>query len=184
MHQAARRPVGRISLSPVEVIEHAFYYGSMRATNGPPSTDGLTAVVRPHLGDQAEQLLTATDTAGMMEAAQALRLTALDMRQRLMRPLPKDISDQKDLSTPDPELRRTELADLAVDVVTAADYLLRLLAAPAVTTSRFTLAGEADAGRFDEESFDRLTRRRLDARGTAVRLGMRLLAELRSDVDA
>lgn len=34
----------------------------------------------------------------------------------------------------------------------------------------------------EEETLDRLARRRLDARGTAVRLGMRLLSELRSDV--
>jgi len=89
-------------------------------------------------------------------------------------------------SIPDPELRRAQLADLAVDVVTAADYLMRLLSSPSVTASRLALAGRAGLGGgegySDEETFDLLTRRQLDARGAAVRLGMRLLSQLRSDV--
>ena len=51
-------------------------------------------------------------------------------------------------------------------------------------TSRLALAGDAghDRGRAyaDEEAADRLIRRRLDARGTTVRMGMRLIAGLRS----
>ena len=139
-----------------------------------------------HLGDQAEQLLTAGGTPEMMEAARSLRLTALSIRRLLMRPLISGTSLQMGPSVPDPELRRAELADLAVDVVTAADYLMRLLSSPAVTASRLTLASQAtpgsDKGYSDEETFDMLTRRQLDARGTAVRLGMRLLSQLSSDV--
>jgi hypothetical protein len=75
-----------------------------------------------------------------------------------------------------------------VDVVGATDYLLRLLAAPLAMTSRLALAGDAglDRGRAyaDEETADRLIRRRLDARGPAVRLGMRLIAGLRGGVAA
>jgi hypothetical protein len=89
-------------------------------------------------------------------------------------------------SLPDLELRRVELADLAVDVVGAPDYLLRLLAGQPAMTSRLALAGDAshDCGRAyaDEEIADRLIRRRLDARGTAVIQGMRLVAGLRCDV--
>ena len=70
----------------------------------------------------------------------------------------------------------------AVAAVASAAYL----AAQPAMTSRLALAGDAshDRGRAyaDEETADRLIRRRLDARGTAVRLGMRLIAGLRSDV--
>lgn len=138
------------------------------------------------LGDQAEQLLTASGTPEMMEAARSLRLIALSIRRLLMRPLATGTSLQMGPSVPDPELRRAELADLAVDVVTATDYLMRLLSGPAVTASRLVLAGRAGSGGgegySDEETFDLLTRRQLDARGTAVRLGMRLLSQLSSDV--
>ena len=138
------------------------------------------------LGDQAEQLLTASGTPEMREAAKGLRLTALSIRRQLTRPLLAGTSLQMDPSVPDPELRRAELADLAVDVVTAADYLMGLLTSPAVMTSRLVLASQARPGRSagysDLETLDLLTRRQLDARGTAVRLGMRLLSQLRSDV--
>lgn len=154
-------------------------------------TDGHLLADEPmtahlHLGDRAEELLTASGTPEMMEAARSLRLTALSVRRLLMRPLVTGTSLQMGPSVPDPELRRAELADLAVDVVTAADYLMRLLGSPAVTASRLTLASQARpggvAGYSDEDSFDLLIRRQLDARGTAVRLGMRLLSQLRSDV--
>jgi hypothetical protein len=139
-----------------------------------------------HLGDEAEQLLIASGTPEMMEAARSLRLTALSTRRLLMRPLVTGTSLQMGPSVPDPELRRAELADLAVDVVTAADYLMRLLSSPAVAASRLALAGRpgpgGGEGYSDEETFDLLTRRQLDARGAAVRLGMRLLSQLHSDV--
>ena len=142
--------------------------------------------VRQELADHAEQLLAASSTAEMAMAAKSLRLTALNVRRLLTHSLNTQAPPQLDPSLPDPELRQVELADLAVDVVGATDYLLRLLAAQPAMTSRLALAGDAshDRGRAyaDEETADRLIRRRLDARGTAVRLGMRLIAGLRSDV--
>jgi hypothetical protein len=120
------------------------------------------------LGDQAEELLTASGAPEMMEAARSLRLTALSIRRLLMRPLVMGTSPQMVASVLDPELRRAELADLTVDVVTAADYLMRLLSSPGVTASRLTLASHAGpggvAGYSDEDTFDMLTRRQLDAR--------------------
>ena len=142
--------------------------------------------MRQELADHAEQLLAASSTAEMAMAAKSLRLTALNVRRLLTHSLNTQAPPQLDPSLPDPELRQVELADLAVDVVGATDYLLRLLAAQPAMTSRLALAGDAshDRGRAyaDEETADRLIRRRLDARGTAVRLGMRLIAGLRSDV--
>lgn len=167
----------------IESVEPVFYNSGMR------HMDGLRLADEPmtaHLGDQADQLLTASDTPEMMEAARSLRLTALSIRRLLMRPLVTGTSLQMGPSAPDPELRRAVLADLAVDVVTATDYLMRLLSSPAVTASRLALASQAGPGggegNSDEETFDLLTRRQLDARGTAVRLGMRLLSQLSSDV--
>jgi hypothetical protein len=141
--------------------------------------------MRADLGDQAEQLLAASSTPEMMKAATSLRETALSIRRLLTRPFATGMPPQMDPSVLEPELRRAELADLAVDVVTATDYLIRLLGSPAVTASRLSLADRADPGGegySDEETFDMLTRRQLDARGTAVRLGMRLLSQLNSDV--
>lgn len=149
-----------------------------------PTAEAMTEG-RQDLSDLAEQLLTATSTSEMIEATKGLRLIALSTRRELMGPLVKDISPRKDAPAADLEQWRAELADLAVDVVTATDYLLKLLITPAVTAPRLTLTNEAwsghAAGYSDEEIFDQLTRRRLDARGTAVRLGTRLLSELRSD---
>jgi hypothetical protein len=158
----------------------------MPGMDGRELADGPTAGMNLRLGDQAEQLLTASGTPEMIEAAKGLRLTALSIRRLLLRPLLTNRSLQMDPSIPDPELRRAELAELAVDVVTATDYLLRLLIAPAVTTPRLILADDAGTGRrthySSAEAIDGLTRRRLDARGTAVRLGMHLLSGLHSDV--
>jgi hypothetical protein len=158
----------------------------MSGTDGRGPSDGPMTAAQLHLGDQAEQLLTADGTPEMIEAAKNLRLIALSIRRLLMRPLLTDTSLQMDPSIPDPEFRRAELADLAVDVVTATDYLLRLLIVPTVTTPRLILADDAGVGlsahSSGAEAFDALIRRRLDARGSAVRLGMRLLSGLHSDV--
>src|SRR5262249_17084681 len=134
----------------------------------------------------ADDLLGASTPSEMDAAAQRLRVTALSVRRLLMCPALGDTFLQIAPSVPNPELRRVELADLATDVVTAADYLLSLLSTSAAVSSQLALASEAssnrDSGRSDDDALDRLTRRRLDARGAAVRLGMRLLAGLRSDV--
>lgn len=136
----------------------------------------------PTLGDQAEALLTASSVWEINEAAKRLRLTAISVSRLLTRPSSSETFLQFDPSVRDPEQRRMDLADLAVEVVTAVDYLLSLQD-PSVTTSPpFILAGESglDIGR--NFPGDRLTRRRLDARGAAVRLGMRLLGRLSCDV--
>jgi conjugal transfer/entry exclusion protein len=139
----------------------------------------------PELEDQAEALLTANSVPEMREAADRLRQTALSVRRLLMRPALMDTPLQLDPSVSDPEVRRVELADLAVDVVAAVDYLLSLLGAPSIT-SRELLATEARSdsrhAAAEQAALDRLNRQRLDARSTAVRLGMRLLGELHSDV--
>lgn len=145
-----------------------------------------TCAACPVLGDQAEALLAATSVCEMKEAAKRLRLTAAGMGRLLTRPSSRDTSLQFDPSILDPERRRMELADLAVDVVTAVDYLLSLLDTSVAVSSPLILASEVGSccGRnmSDEGAFDRLTRRRLDARGTAVRLGMRLLGRLGCDL--
>jgi len=146
----------------------------------------VTRAAHPELGDQAEELLAASSVPEMTEAARNLRMTALGVRRLLMRPLLSETFLQLDPSIPDPEWRRLELADLAVDVVTAADYLLSLLVAPSFASTSLVLATEAGTDRghgpSDDEALDRLTRRRLDARSSAVRRAMRLLAGLRRDV--
>jgi len=140
----------------------------------------------PKLEDQADELLNANTIPDMTAAAQELRETALNARRLLMRPLITSAHLQLAPSVLDPEQRRMELAELAVDVVTAVDYLLILLGKSAAVSSRLVLSDEAGAdrghGAWDDEAADRLDRRRLDARNTAVRVGMRLLAGMRSDV--
>jgi hypothetical protein len=145
-----------------------------------------TRAAHPGLGDQADALLRAKTAPEISAAATQLRLTALGVRGLLMRPLLTENVLAIAPTVMDPEQRRMELADLAVDVVTALDYLLGLLGAPAATSPGLVLDTESGLNRrdgpSDADALDRLQRRRLDARGVAVRLGMRLLAGLRSDV--
>jgi hypothetical protein len=100
----------------------------------------------------------------MLEAAAMLRRTALGMRRLVAHPLAAQVLavllEEPGKPCRDPGRLAAGLADQAVDVVTALDYLIYLLHTPA--------AGEED--------LDRLTRRRLDARAAAVRQGVRLLA--------
>lgn len=131
-------------------------------------------------------LLTATTVWDMTEAAKMLRLTATGVGRMLTRPVSMGTSLQFDPSVADPERRRMELADLAVDVVTAVDYLLSLLECSTARSSPLILGDEAGVGSghdiSDQGAYDRLVRRRFDARGNAVRLGMRLLGRLGCDV--
>lgn len=170
----------------VDFIELRFYYERMSGIDAGGLPDEPVTAAHQRLGNQAERLLAASSTPEMIEAANGLRRAALSMQRLLMQPVFMQTSIQMDPSVADPELRRTELADLAVDVVTASDYLLRLLMEPSVVTPRLVLAEEGEAshgGRLSgEDAFDRLTRRRLDARGAAVRLGMRLISGVHSDV--
>ena len=161
--------------------ERVFYYRHMPGRND----DGLT-MSHPELEDQAEALLAASSAPEMKQAARRLRMTALSMRRLLTSPLSADAMPAFDPSMPDLELRRVELADLAVDVVTAVDYLLNLLDTSTTTSPRLELASEAGSGRrhdpLCDDTFDWLIRKQLDARGAAVRLGMRLISGLLSDV--
>ena len=141
---------------------------------------------RQELGDPANDLLAASSVPEMVAAAQKLRLTALNAtRQVSQQPLVNGFEPSSVVQ--DPELRRMELAELAVDVVTAVDCLLNLLARPQDVSPRLVLAGEAAfyrGGPGNYDSYEQLTRRRLDARGTAVRLGMRLIAKLHGDLSS
>ena len=169
----------------VEMIEPLFYYSSMPDADVGGLPDEPMTALHLRLGSQAELLLAASGTSEMMQAARGLRLAALGIQRILMHPLFTDRSLQMDPSIPDPEMRHARLAELAVDVVTATDYLLSLLTAPSVTIPRLVLASEAGSCRRADysgaETFDRLTRQRLDARGEAVRVGMRLLSGLYGD---
>ena len=142
----------------------------------------ITRTAHPELGDQTEALLAAANVPEMIASAESLRQTAFSVRRLLMNPLLTDAYLQLAPSDPDPEHRRMELTDLAVEIVTATDHLLSLLGVTATPTPQLVLEREAGFdrahGREDDDAFDRLTRRRLDARNIAVRLGMRLLHEL------
>ncbi len=150
----------------------------------------VTRTAHPELNDQADDLITASSVEQMIEAAKNLRSTALSVRRLLMRPLLGDtfLQLEKNLgaSFSEPEWLRMQLADQAVYVVTAVDYLLTLLYTPTTTSAQLVLGAEADSdraqGRSDEEALDWLTRRRLDARATAVRQSQRLLVALRRDI--
>ena len=109
----------------------------------------------------------------------------LDTRRMLMDPqLGTELALQLGI---DPERTRDELVNLAIDVVTATDYLLWLVDDKPLQ-SRTGLSAEKDlgpaaspsdsAGRSSED--DLRYRRVLDARAVAVRLGGELLRELRS----
>lgn len=143
---------------------------------------------RPDPDEQVQELSSASDYEKMQPAAENLRGIGLDARRMLMDPqLGNELALQ--LGTIDPERRRFELADLAIDVVTATDYLLYLIAGRSPSSHR-RFSAEADLGvptairssppdsNADE---DLRYRRVLDSRATAVRLGGRLLRALRSE---
>jgi hypothetical protein len=148
----------------------------------------LLAASHLEVGDQAEALLAASSAPDMKAAAHRLRATALSVRRLLTGPLSRDALLALDPSVPDPELQQAELADLAVDVVTAVDYLLSLLDTSVKTSPHLVLASDAGSGRqrgsVGDDAFDWLIRKQLDARGAAVRLGTRLISGLLSDVYA
>lgn len=173
-------------------IRHALGTRSQKDLDDKLGIVGLCCIARitraehPELEDQAQTLLNAIGVPEMEAAAQTLRRTALSIRRLLMRPVLGDACIKLAPSVLDPERRRLELADLAVDVVTAVDYLLSLLGAPVTTSSHFMLERELGSdhghGPSDDDAFIRLTQRRLDARSIAAKLGGRLLEGLRSDV--
>lgn len=150
----------------------------------------VTRAAHLSLSDQINDLSEAFPPDTMTEPAQRLRVTALSVRRLLMRPLLAEtflqLEQELGTSYEDPERLRLQLAKQAVNVVTALDYLLTLLFTSATTPSQLVLASEPGAdrtqGRTDEEAHDWLTRRRLDARGTAVVESQRLLVMLRRDI--
>jgi hypothetical protein len=163
-----------------------FYNYPVSGLNEDPlAVDGITVAPYQELGTQTEALLTARSVPEMSVAAERLRLTAFSVRDLFMRPPFSETCPRLAPSMLDSELRRMELAEHAMDVITAVDYLLSLLSAPAGISRHLALANEAGSccqhGASDNDAVDRLTRRRLDARAIAVRMGMRLLARLRSE---
>lgn len=143
----------------------------------------LLAALPSALGDQAEALLAATSAPEMKQAAHGLRALALSVRRQIASPRSEDALLGLNASVPDPEPGLAELADLAIDVVTAVDYLLSLL--DASTESRqLVLVGDTRPGYHPacDDTGDWLTRKRLDARGATVRVGTRLVRGLLSDV--
>jgi hypothetical protein len=135
--------------------------------------------------DQVENLSCSRTYAEIRTAARDLRNMGLDARRMLMDPqLGTELALQLGI---DPERTRDELVNLAIDVVTATDYLL-WLADDKPLQGRTGLSAEKDlgaaalpsdpAGRSAED--DLRYRRVLDARAVAVRLGGELLRELRS----
>jgi len=151
----------------------------------------VTRTAHLSLSDQIDDLSEAYPPGdSMTEPAQRLRLTVLSVRRLLMRPLLAEtflqIEQELGISYEDPERLRLQLAKQAMNVVTALDYLLTLLFTSATTSSQLVLASQPGAdrtqGRTDEEASDWLTRRRLDARNTAVDEGQRLLVMLRRDI--
>lgn len=150
----------------------------------------VTRTANLSLSEQIDDLSEAFPPEEMTEPAKRLRLTALSVRRLLMRPLLAEtfLQLEKELEGhyEDPDWLRLQLAKQAVNVVTALDYLLTLLFTQGITPSQLVLASKPGAdrtqGRTDEEAYDWLNRRRLDARGTAVSEGQRLLVMLRRDI--
>ena len=146
----------------------------------------LLAAVRPEVEDQAEALLVAATAAEMKHAARELRAIALSVRRQIASPRSEDALLRLGAPVSDPEPRLAELADVAIDVVTAVDYLLSLLDAPGTVSRPPVLAADFDRGPGDtqrgDDARDWLIRRQLDARGTAVRVGTRLVSGLLSDI--
>lgn len=148
----------------------------------------LLTTSRPDLGDLVEALLAASTASEMKQAARRLRATALSVRRQIASPRSEDALLRLGPSVPDPEPGLAELSDLAIDAVTAIDYLLSLLDGSVTVSRRFVLASDNDPSLGHrpgcDEDRDWLIRKQLDARGAAVRIGTRLISGLLSDVAA
>lgn len=163
-----------------------FYYGPVSGLHEDPLTvEDVTGAPYQELGTQTEALLAARSVPEMSVAAERLRLTAFSVRDLFMRSPFAETCPRLGPSMLDSELRRMELAEHAMDVITAVDYLLSMLSAPASISRHLALTNEAGSccqhGTSDCDAVERLTRRRLDARAIAVRMGMRLFARLRNE---
>jgi hypothetical protein len=134
--------------------------------SGLPAVPGTGSGTDPDLGGLVDDLLEAQGPAQMLAAATRLRVTVLGLRRLLAHPGAAQalavLLEQQGPSWLSPGQLAVRLADQAVNVITAVDYLTVLLGGLAV----------------GEDELDQLTRQRLDARAIAVRQGTRLLAML------
>jgi hypothetical protein len=134
--------------------------------SGLPAVPGAGPGTDPDLGGLVDDLLEAQGPAQMLAAAARLRRTVVGLRRLLAHPRAAQalavLLEQQDTPWLHPGQLAARLADQAVNVITALDYLTALL-------RRLTIG---------EEEADRLTRQRLDARAIAVRQGTLLLAML------
>jgi hypothetical protein len=127
----------------------------------------------------AGSLLEAQTVPAVRQAARDLREAAIGIWRLLAQPVLADSFIQISPAVQDPEQRRRQLADLAVNVVTAVDYLLNFLPASSDEPEDFALRPDHVP---DDGAAVRLIQRRLDARATAVKVGGRFLDGLRRDV--
>jgi len=127
----------------------------------------------------AGSLLKAETVPEVREAARDLREAAIGIWRLLAHPVLADSFIHISPAVQDPDQRRQQLADLAVNVVTAVDYLLNFLPASSDELEDFKLIPDHVP---DDGPAVRLIQRRLDARATAVKVGGRFLDGLRRDV--
>jgi hypothetical protein len=133
----------------------------------------------PNFYHLAGSLLEAETVPEVRKAARDLREAAIGIWRLLTQPVLADSFIQISPAVQDPERRRRQLADLAVNVVTAVDYLLNFLPASSDEPEDFELRPDHVP---DDGPAVRLIQRRLDARATAVKVGGRFLDGLRRDV--
>jgi hypothetical protein len=133
----------------------------------------------PNLYHLAGSLLAAETVPEVRKAARDLREAAIGIWRLLAHPVLADSFIQISPTVQDPERRRRQLADLAVNVVTAVDYLLNFLTDASDEPEDFALRPDHVT---DDGPAVRLIQRRLEARGTAVKVGGRFLDGLRRDV--
>jgi hypothetical protein len=133
----------------------------------------------PDLYEITRSLLRADTVPGMRTAARDLREATVGIWCILTHPVLSASFIQISPDVHDPEQRRRQLADLAVNAVTAVDYLLTFLADPSGDTEEFKLGPDQVT---DEGPAVRLIQRRLDARSTAVKVAVRFLDGLYRDV--
>ena len=133
----------------------------------------------PDLYEITRLLLRADTIPGMRTAAQDLREATIGIWCLLTHPVLSASFIQISPAVHDPEQRRRQLADLAVNVVTAVDYLLNFLTDSSDEVEEFKLRPDHVT---DEGPAVRLMQRRLDARSTAVKVGVRFLDGLHRDI--
>jgi len=133
------------------------------------------------LGQHIDALLETANVVEMGEAARRLDSDAnsiIDLLKRV-HPLVRDSLGA------DPSERHAELVKAALDLASAAHYLLGLLDSSASASPAFALADDAGwslEGGVAEAARDRLMRRRLDARSMSAQRAMHLLSRIPCDV--